>query len=752
MPETSQPDFSAGIWIGRKAPSAAVFDVANGLIDDEGNLARRGASAYHSNADAGDTLVGIFDGYLAAGQRTLIWAATGATHRAYILGSDDATPAFLQNVTKAIDPFARGTIANGILFLPCAQAGGSPFLWAGSRIAADHDFSVSVSLTNGSTTMTGSGTTWSTDYATGAIVTIGSKLYTAVSVDSNTQITLSAAYDGTTGTYTAVISNHQGADTWLSAVLTPPRLLTATGTSARLWSVIGNNRAYYTDPGGGGSFVYENNYIDLPSNSYITGIDSFGDSLVLFTTEGVWTITNTDLDPIDDQANVQWQQQEVSRDVILWSDPGIAASDGQLIVPAIDDAYLFAVDGSATSVSEGVRPKYREYVAAGYSTGRGAVHRGHYFLPIVNGTTLVDTLVCRLDRPTQTPSGRVIRPWTRWEGHAAEGAYTQRVGADTREPKLLGISGQRVTDLTACLDGQGPTDADGSVIGWTATLNDIPLGFGTATRLRAWYELAATDAVSRLPWVKDPWARGDEPIEADGQLFTGVGRSYLSTQPQVAPLAGPITIIGRPAANADDNVFSVVGFVQNTVAGSGYEARLYYGLTQDWITIERYDSSSRTRILNPVNLGARIAFGDTFELRVSTGGTLSVWINGSSVGSVSSTTYFHSGETAHSVVGISDSTLQTSILMQSDTLPAPTTTTVTVEYSSDQDGDVFTSLDVKGEQGGEAGWTFSDGSAYQWANVNKKRDKIRFRLTLAGAATSFKLRAIDLLSRASGKS
>jgi hypothetical protein len=69
-------------------------------------------------------------------------------------------------------------------------------------------------------------------------------------------------------------------------------------------------------------------------------------------------------------------------------------------------------------------------VKAGYQPGLATVHRGHYFLPIVNGSTWVDTLVCRLDLERS--------PWTRWAGHAAGTAYAVRVGATTRSPKLFG--------------------------------------------------------------------------------------------------------------------------------------------------------------------------------------------------------------------------------------------------------------------------------------------------------------------------
>jgi hypothetical protein len=110
-------------------------------------------------------------------------------------------------------------------------------------------------------------------------------------------------------------------------------------------------------------------------------------------------------DVVDDVGNVQHRVAQVSKDVILWGDAGISAWAGAFVVPAVEDIYLFSPDGTTQVVSEAIRPLYRSYVRAGYQPGAATVHRGHYLLPILNGTALVDELVCRLDRPYQTPGG-----------------------------------------------------------------------------------------------------------------------------------------------------------------------------------------------------------------------------------------------------------------------------------------------------------------------------------------------------------
>jgi hypothetical protein len=68
-----QSDFGAGIYRGRKAPAASVFDAVNALVDDEGQLFARGKSAYFDAATSGVVLTGIADLYLAPGRRLVAW-------------------------------------------------------------------------------------------------------------------------------------------------------------------------------------------------------------------------------------------------------------------------------------------------------------------------------------------------------------------------------------------------------------------------------------------------------------------------------------------------------------------------------------------------------------------------------------------------------------------------------------------------------------------------------------------------------
>lgn len=360
------------------------------------------------------------------------------------------------------------------------------------------------------------------------------------------------------------------------AVNTPAKKAEFVATAGTRLLATSANRAYFSARGDGTTFS-SSDYHELPPPANIIGADSFGDTAILFTTAGVYAISNMSLDAVDAFGNIQMTVDRVN-ELILWGDPGIARYAGALVVPAVDDVWLFGLGSPPQSITgdpadEKIRRLYRSYVKAGYQPGLAQVHRGHYFLPILNGTTLVDTLVCRLDRGAA---------WTRLSGHAASTAYAQRVGSSTRAPKLFAVSGQRVLNASDIFDpaSSNATDADGTTSDCVITTRDYATG-------------------------------GNQQ-----------------------------------------------GFVQRI--------RVRYELVDD-----------------------------------GNGGTV-----------------------------------------------APT---VAVAYSSDADSGVFTTLTEKAEQGGATGWGVSDASKYQWALVGKRRDRIRFRITVAGACASFVLRSIELLLRPTGK-
>lgn len=252
-------------------------------------------------------------------------------------------------------------------------------------------------------------------------------------------------FDGTT-VFAGTIYGSVTSISAIAACGTVPRLLIGDGT-----------KVWFSEPGDH-TTVSSTSYHEMPNRTQVVGLDAIGDTAIVFTTNGIYTISNMDYDPVDDNGNIQHSVALATKDVILWGDAGVAAFGSALVVPAIDDVVIFAPGAPATAISKGIRGLYRSYVKAGYKPGLAYVHRGHYVLPVVNSSNvLVDTFVCRLDRGTPA--------WTRWSGHAGCIAYATKVGSSSaRSPKLYGISGQRVIDLSDCFvpAAANKNDADGT--------------------------------------------------------------------------------------------------------------------------------------------------------------------------------------------------------------------------------------------------------------------------------------------------
>jgi hypothetical protein len=273
-----------------------------------------------------------------------------------------------------------------------------------------------------------------------------------------------------------------------------------------------DNRAWFSRPYTDSAFAstyYPGNIVDLandyhqlPDGTVLAGAAGLGGTLVLFTTGGVWTVSNLEFDALDDAGNVQHIVRQIN-ELILWGDPGWAKWRGAFVVPAVDDVWLMGLDGAPEPIGAGIKPLYLSYLKAGYSTGQAAVHRGHYFLPILNGTTWIDTLICRLDRGFA---------WTRWNGHAAGIANAQRIGATTRTPKLLSISGQRVIELTDAWvpSASNASEADASTHTVTIETRDLPSPGGskgsTTRKVKVRYQATAAAG----PTFTVSYARGPE--------------------------------------------------------------------------------------------------------------------------------------------------------------------------------------------------------------------------------------------------
>jgi hypothetical protein len=519
-----QADYGAGMYRGRRPIEGSVYDAVNALVNDDGLLYKRGGSSYKSNADSGTKLVGLVDRQFYAGQRTVAWNEhTGANlGDAYVLASDDATPA--THLLKFLRPFARPSMVHGIAtFMYTDNNPSNPNLvhYAGSRKVATGGGTATI--TAGSRAVTGSGSTFSTHADRGSFLQVGTAngYYVVDTIASNTALTLrdpaplSATGNANFHAFpTRTITDYPGSFAVPNSAAYTVR---AVGSAGRRSLVAINEIIRFSDIDDPLTFQ-ETSYHEIPDFALPIGIEGVGDTGVIFTTAGVWAIQNLTFDPVDDVGNVQHIVSRMN-ELILWDESGIAQYQGMVLVPAIDDVWLMPVGTgeSPKSLTDNIRPLYRDYVKSGYRPGLAAVHRGHYFLPIVNGTSLVDVLVCRLDRGAA---------WTRWAGHAAGGAYAQRIGADTRQPKLLGISGARITEVTASMALTGAAqDADATTPVFRVDENDIDLGGGirpnTAEKVRYVYE-----TTGGTPTVTVSSATGPEGASySAGTLKRGGGAS-----------------------------------------------------------------------------------------------------------------------------------------------------------------------------------------------------------------------------------
>jgi hypothetical protein len=259
------------------------------------------------------------------------------------------------------------------------------------------------------------------------------------------------------------------------------------GTIAPYYAVAGNrlfagvqDTVRFSDisaTGGSTTTFNANDFHQMPEGVLVRGLHGLRNAMVVFTTGGIWIISNIGFDLVDAAGNVQHRVDQYSREVILWRDTGLAAWEGGLVVPALDGVWLVrygvASDAAAplVRISDPIESLYRDYVNLGYQPGLATIYRGHYLLPIMNGSAVVDTLVCRLDAEG--------RPWTRLSGTGAQiAAFAWRLET-TGKPQLVGGSSRvgRVLNLNYFEPSNAsPLDADGTVPPFSVQFRDYATG------------------------------------------------------------------------------------------------------------------------------------------------------------------------------------------------------------------------------------------------------------------------------------
>ena len=447
-----------------------------------------------------------WDGFLAGGRRTVFASADDFG----VLAADDASVVNLGGAGLAAP--TRAVMVGGMLFI------GGGAVYGGSLKAADYSTGT-VAVTNGSKVVTGTSTLWSANVDRGMLLRVAGagRYYPVGSVDSNTQVTLADAYEGATASGQAYAltrlgtagSPYRTADFYATVA---ERLVTGEGSQV----FFSNSRS---EAGVLRPHVFDaTDYHELPGGVQILGLAELRGQLLIFSTDGVWSVGNMAYDLTDAQGNVQQQVQSAGREIILWGQAGIAEHENALVIPATDGVYL--VDGISAPVrlSESITPLISEYVRLGYRPGGAVVFNSHYFLPVLDASAVVqDLLVCRLDRALRGRS-LTIFPWTRFDGHGGRvTALTRRVGgaSSARQPDVLAAgSDGLVVSLGGVFDpgGARASDADGTAHTWRVETRDWATGerqnLNHVRRVRIRYEL--TDAASDDPVISGSYSMGEE--------------------------------------------------------------------------------------------------------------------------------------------------------------------------------------------------------------------------------------------------
>lgn len=229
--------------------------------------------------------------------------------------------------------------------------------------------------------------------------------------------------------------------TTLAAVggTTPVSTLYAVVANRLISANIGGRTIKFSGIGTPGTFAATDLH-EIPTGVTITGLQAMRDSLAVFTTGGVYVISNMALNLTDTAGNVQHRVDLFSADLALWADAGIAAWAGNIIVPAKDGVWLMTRGVSSEAplpfqmISRPIAKRYAGYTSnSGWTAGNAVVYRNHYLLPVVTTSTVADLLVCRLDAVDSR--GRQTFPWTRLSGVGARlRGFTTRASAS----ELLG--------------------------------------------------------------------------------------------------------------------------------------------------------------------------------------------------------------------------------------------------------------------------------------------------------------------------
>lgn len=127
-------NFSAGMFRSlapELIPESGLYDITNGLLDEDGAIYKRGGSSYWTDTFTVEGPITLaWSGWLTGGQKTVVASPTGV----YLIAENSATILLdgSSNVVGEVANFSRATALDGVLYLPS----GYTYTGSGSTLVA----------------------------------------------------------------------------------------------------------------------------------------------------------------------------------------------------------------------------------------------------------------------------------------------------------------------------------------------------------------------------------------------------------------------------------------------------------------------------------------------------------------------------------------------------------------------------------------------------------------------------------------
>lgn len=380
-------------------------NMQNVIFNETGSIkTRNGFTEYNGTSIGANPLTGLIRFYGSGGVQQLITKYTTSLYR-----GNDVSGAMTQitlgsGVSLVSGNFIDSTIVNGTLLV----VDGSNFIQK-YRGSTNSNYSTgTISVTNGSSAVVGSGTSWatSTNATAGEYIQLpDTKWYKIVSVISNTSLTIELNYQGATSSGDSYKISPwgevQGAldDTAPSSLVRPaPDYIE--NHANRVWALEGNRLRYSAlDTSVSGEHFNDwdtaNNAgtINIPTgkDSETTGLYSFGESLYIFQRRAIWRLSgnapaNFSIKQVTNEVGMTNRRTLVEwNDILVFlSDLGIILFDGSNIKNISEDVVNTSINNWASKLTPSATLWDNKYLIS-YTPSGGSANTEALFFDLVRG-------------------------------------------------------------------------------------------------------------------------------------------------------------------------------------------------------------------------------------------------------------------------------------------------------------------------------------------------------------------------------